>query len=260
MRMNGVPPETWPIHVEDLTKVFYLAGGKRIEAVRQATFSVKAGEVFGLLGPNGAGKTTLLRMLGAIITPTSGRCWVQGARADETPETVRRQIGFLSGSTRLYGRLTAREVLRYFGLLYGMTSEAIRARTHFLAESLTMSDMLDQRCQTLSSGQTQKVSIARVLLHDPQVLILDEPTLGLDIMTCRTILDFILDAKHRGRTVVFSTHYMTEAELLCDRIALMHRGRILTLGTKNELYERTATTNLKDAFLALVAAEERAAP
>jgi len=234
--------------------------GKSVEAVRGATFSVDGGEIFGLLGPNGAGKTTLLRMLGTIITPTSGHCEVAGLSTDLAPEDVRRQVGFLSGNTKLYGRLTGREVLRYFGRLYGMSDERIAARTSELAQLLAMDDLLDQRCDSLSTGQTQKVSVARVILHDPPVLILDEPTLGLDIMTSRTILDFILDAKSRGHSIVFSTHYMTEAELLCDRVALMYSGWILALGTKSELYEQTETDNLKDAFLALVDREEGNGP
>jgi len=177
---------------------------------------------------------------------------VAGIDTDDDPNGVRRHIGFLSGNTKLYGRLTGAEVLRYFGRLYGMADEAIAQRTAELSDLLDMGEFLNQRCETLSSGQTQKVSIARVLLHDPPVLILDEPTLGLDILTSRTILDFILEAKNRNRAIIFSTHYMTEAELLCDRVGLIHRGDLLALGTKSALYAQTGTDNLKDTFLALV--------
>lgn len=240
------------IRAENLRKVFRGARGKKIEAVRGATFSVGEGEIFGLLGPNGAGKTTLLRMLGTIITPTSGECWIAGTQASKNQDDVRRHIGFLSGNTKLYGRLKAHEVLRYFGRLYSMEDAAIDVRTRELAELLGMDAFLDQRCETLSTGQTQKVNIARVILHDPAVLILDEPTLGLDIMTSRTIIDFIRDAVSRGHCVIFSTHNMTEAEALCDRVALMHAGDIPAIGTPAELYEKTGTANLQDAFLRLV--------
>ncbi|MFO7974412.1 MAG: ATP-binding cassette domain-containing protein [Candidatus Hydrogenedentota bacterium] len=223
-----------------------------MEAVKGATFSIQPGEIFGLLGPNGAGKTSLLRMLGTIIAPTSGYCWVAGLRTDQNPDAVRQHIGFLSGNTKLYGRLTAREELRYFGYLHGLSKQRIRRRTDELCEILDMTDFLDRRCDTLSTGQSQKVSIARVLLHDPEVLILDEPTTGLDIMTCQTILSFIRDSKHSGRSIIFSTHYMTEAEILCDRLALIHRGVILAIGPKERLYKQTGSNNLTDAFVRLV--------
>ena len=245
------------IQAEHLTKIFKPGRGKVVKAVSDVTFSVAGGEIFGLLGPNAAGKTTLLRMLGTIITPTSGHCEVAGLRNDQSPEEVRRRVGFLSGNTKLYRRLTAREMVRYFGRLYGMADERIADRTDELASMLDMAEFLDQRCEGLSTGQAQKVSIARVILHDPLVLILDEPTLGLDIMTSRTILDFILDAKSRGHCIIFSTHYMTEAELLCDRIGLIHEGRLLAVGTKQSLYEQTQTDNLKDAFLSTVEADPK---
>ena len=240
------------IRADKLRKVFHASKGRVVEAVRGATFEVAEGEILGLLGPNGAGKTTLLRMLGTIITPTSGACWIAGVRTSEAPEDARRKIGFLSGNTKLYGRLTCSEVLRYFGRLYGMPDDAIAKRTDELTEMLDMVPFLEQRCETLSTGQTQRVSIARVILHDPLVLILDEPTLGLDIMTSRTILDFIHDARGRGRSIIFSTHYMTEAEALCDRIAMIYDGEILALGTQEELYSMTGTSNLRDAFLSYV--------
>jgi len=242
------------IEADNLRKVFRGAKGRAVEAVRGASLSVDKGEIFGLLGPNGAGKTTLLRMLGTIISPTSGTVRVQGQAVGERAENARRHIGFLSGNTKLYGRLTARELLRYFGRLYGMGDDAIAARTGMLAAMLDMNAFLDQRCETLSTGQTQKVSISRVILHDPAVLILDEPTLGLDIMTSRAIIEFIHGARERGTAIIFSTHYMTEAEALCDRIGLIHRGTLLAIDSVPELYRQTKTTNLQDTFLALVAA------
>ena len=240
------------IRAEKLRKVFHASKGRVVEAVRGASFEVAEGEILGLLGPNGAGKTTLLRMLGTIITPTSGECWIAGVRASESPEDARRKIGFLSGNTKLYGRLTCAELLKYFGRLSGMSDEAIAKRTVELTEMLDMGGFLDQRCETLSTGQTQRVSIARVILHDPPVLILDEPTLGLDIMTSRTILDFIQDARDRGHSIIFSTHYMTEAEALCDRIGMIHNGEILVMDTQEKIFEATGTSNLQDAFLSYV--------
>jgi sodium transport system ATP-binding protein len=246
---DGVAPT---IRAESLRKEFHGPGGRPFVAVEDVSFSVHGGEIFGLLGPNGAGKTTLLRMLGTIIQPTAGCCWIAGLRTDTAPEQARKLVGFLSGNTRLYGRLSGRETLQYFGRLYGMDDGQIEQQTGVLTDLLGMADFLDRRCDTLSTGQTQKVSIARVLLHDPPVLILDEPTLGLDIMTSRTILEFILDARHRNHTIIFSTHYMTEAEHLCDRVGLIHAGRILAIGTKQDLYAQTGADNLQDAFLILV--------
>lgn len=240
------------VRIENIRKVYHGPRGKTVEAVRDASFSVEAGEIFGLLGPNGAGKTTLLRMLGTIISPTSGCCWIDGLSAAEHPNEVRARIGFLSGNTRLYGRLKVSEILRYFGRLYRMDDKVIARRSEELAEMLDMKSFMDQRCETLSTGQTQKASIARVMLHDPPVLVLDEPTAGLDIMTSQSIIQFIRDAKSRGRAIIFSTHYMTEAEALCDRIALIHKGEILAEGTMAELNRQTNTDNLHDAFIALV--------
>lgn len=242
-------PQIEAIH---LRKAYHLSRGRTVEAVKNASFSVEAGEIFGLLGPNGAGKTTLLRMLGTIITPTSGECRVAGTLTRDDPDAVRRHIGFLSGNTKLYGRMTGREILRYFGRLYRMSEDAIGRRTGELSALFQMEEYLNRRCDTLSTGQTQRLSIARVLMHDPPVLILDEPTLGLDIMSSRTIVEFIRDAKVRGKSVIFSTHYMTEAESLCDRVALIHEGRIFAEGTVPDLLERTGTRDLQGAFLAII--------
>ena len=240
------------IRAENLRKVFHPHRGSPIEAVKGVTFGIDAGEIVGILGPNGAGKTTLLRMLGTILTPTSGSCWIADFRTDEHPDEVRRRVGFLSGNTKLYGRLTPAEILRYFGRLYGMPEAAIKARTEHISAMLDMDSFLHRRCESLSTGQTQKTSIARAILHEPPVLILDEPTLGLDILTSRAIIDFILDAKQRGHTIIFSTHYMTEAETLCDRVGLIHRGILLGIGTQADLFAETGTANLKDAFLSKV--------
>lgn len=247
------------IEAVELTKVFHPPRAEPVQAVRRVSFRVGRGEVFGLLGPNGAGKTTLLRMLGTIIQPTSGHALVDGLRTGEDAHEVRRRIGFLSGNTKLYGRLTPVEVLGYFGRLYGLSRQDVRRRTAELVSLLDLKPFKNRRCETLSTGQLQRVSIARVLLHDPPVLILDEPTLGLDIMSSTTILDFIGERREQGRSIIFSTHYMTEAELLCDRVGLIHDGRVLAMGSMKELYETTGTTNLKDAFLRAVASAEAGA-
>ena len=244
------------LRAEELRKVFRTPRAGVVQAVRGATFEVAGGEVFGLLGPNGAGKTTLLRMLATIIVPTSGRCFVNGVAADEAPDQIRASIGFLSGNTRLYGRLTGREVLLYFGRLYGMRDLDIRRRVEEISALLDMEGFINRRCDTLSTGQTQKVSIARVILHDPRVLILDEPTLGLDIMTSAAILSFISDARARGRAIIFSTHYMSEAEQLCDRVGLLHKGDLFATGDRAELCARSGASDLRSAFLKLVGERE----
>lgn len=240
------------IDIQNITKTFQPGRGKPVEAVKNATFTVEPGEVFGLLGPNGAGKTTLLRILGTLISPTSGHCTVNGRDTQEHPDAIRKDIGFLSGNTKLYGRLTGREVLRYFGQLHGMHKDAIATRTREITAMLDMAEFIDRRCDTLSTGQTQKVNIARVILHNPKVLILDEPTLGLDIMTSRSIVEFIQQAKTEGHSIIFSTHYMTEAELLCDRVGLIYKGEVMAIGTQAELRDRTGQATLHDTFLSLV--------
>lgn len=244
------------VEAHHIEKTFFAAKGKTVKAVRDVSLTLHEGEILGLLGPNGAGKTTLLRILGTLIAPTAGECLLDGKSTLDHPEETRKQIGFLSGNTKLYGRLTVRETLRYFGRLYQMSDDSIAIRTDEIAALLDMEEILDQRCETLSTGQTQKASIARVILHDPKLLILDEPTLGLDIMTARTIMEFIQSASERGHSIIFSTHYMTEAELLCDRIALMHRGQLLMTDTKEAICAQTETDNLQAAFLAMVDSEE----
>jgi sodium transport system ATP-binding protein len=240
------------IQASNISKSFLAPKGKTVDAVNDVSLHVEQGEILGLLGPNGAGKTTFLRILGTLISPTSGECYLNGKCMAEDPESARRDIGFLSGNTKLYGRLTVREMMRYFGRLYQLDEEHITQRTDELAHLLDMTEFVDRRCETLSTGQTQKASIARVILHDPKLLILDEPTLGLDIMTARTIMDFIDSARDRGHSIIFSTHYMTEAEMLCDRIALMHKGCTMMTDTQEVIYSATGTSNLQAAFLSMV--------
>lgn len=220
-----------------------------IRALLPTDLSISRGEIFGILGPNGAGKTTLLRMLATVLAPSSGTAVVNGFDIVSEAMAVKKSIGFLSGNTRLYGRLTPRELLAYFGRLYDLDPGLVAQRTEALSGMLDMAGFLDQRIERLSTGQTQKASIARCLLHDPPVLILDEPTLGLDIMTSRAIIDFIRSASASGKTVVFSTHYMTEAELLCHRIGLLHLGRLMDVDTLEGYRRKTGKQSLADIFM-----------
>jgi sodium transport system ATP-binding protein len=240
------------VEVSHLTKRF---GG--FVAVDDLSFSVGRGEIYGLLGPNGAGKTTTLRVLAAILAPSEGRAELGGVDVAREPQEARRRLGFLTGSTGLYARLTGRELLRYFGKLHGMTDEAIGERTAFLARALDLdaAAILDRRCEALSTGQRQRLSVARAVLHDPAVLILDEPTVGLDVLASRFLRDFVRGERDRGKAVIFSTHYLAEAELLCDRIGLLHRGRMLAEGTPTDLRARVGDApSLEEAFLRYVAA------
>jgi sodium transport system ATP-binding protein len=229
---------------EDLTKRF---GG--ITAVQGLDLEVRAGEVVGLLGPNGAGKTTTLRMLAGILAPTSGRILVGGIDLAEEPLSAKRRIGFLSGDTQLYQRLSPREVLRYFGRLYQMDEALLSRRIDELVERLEMRPFADRPSGTLSAGQKQRANIARAFLHEPDVLILDEPTTALDVLSGRFIVESIRRERGAGRAILFSTHIMSEAEYLCDRIALLHEGRVADQGTLPEILQRSGQGNLTDAFL-----------
>jgi len=226
-----------------------------VRAVDGISFSCRKGEIFGILGPNGAGKTTTLRILSTSLQATGGSVSVGGHDAAAAPHEVRRRLGFLSGATGLYGRLTAREMVTYFGRLSDMSDEAIRARVAALFPLLAMEAFADRRCDELSTGQKQKVSIARTIVHDPPVVLFDEPTSGLDVLTSRTIVDFIRRCKDEGKCVIFSTHIMSEARRLCDRIVLVHKGRIFAEGSPAELCARAGTDDLEDAFIKIVAPE-----
>lgn len=223
-----------------------------VEALTRLDLAVNGGEVVGLLGPNGAGKTTSLRMLAGILTPTSGRATICGFEASRDPLKVKQHLGFLSGDTALYKRLTPREILAFFGKLHELDDATIRQRSVELIRDLAMESFADRPCGTLSSGQQQKANIARTLVHNPPVLILDEPTTALDIVTGRFILDSIRRAREEGRAVLFSTHIMGEAEYLCDRIVLMHQGVVCAQGSLGELQAQTGLTSLTDIFLSLI--------
>jgi len=244
------------IHVENLSKTFTDKKRGEVFAVKGVSLEAKPGEIFGVLGPNGAGKTTLLRMLATILTPTSGTASIGGYDIVRDPEKVRAQLGYLTGSAGLYERLTGREVLRYFGALYGMAPEKVEARIGELTRELDMSEFLDGRCDKLSTGQKQRVSIARSVLHDPPVVFFDEPTSGLDLMAARTVVRYIRRCKEQGKCVVFSTHIMSEVEALCDRIAIIYDGKVAAIGTLAELRERAGAEFFETVFLRLIGVEE----
>ncbi len=237
------------ISVIDLVKTYNDRKRGRVEAVKGISFDAYAGEIFGLLGPNGAGKTTCLRMLATILKPTGGSASIAGNSVLKYPDKARRSFGFMSGDTGLYDRLSAREMVAYFGNLYSMSVDDVNSRVSLLGEKLDMGEFFDRRCAKLSTGQKQKVSIARTVIHDPPVLILDEPTSGLDVLASRNIVSFIRSARDEGKCVILSTHDMGEAERLCDRIGIIHNGLIVAVGTKQGLFSQFKAENLETVFL-----------
>jgi sodium transport system ATP-binding protein len=241
------------IAAENLGKEFRDKHRGVIRAVVNLTFQCAPGRVYGLLGANGAGKTTALRMLATILAPTSGTARVAGFDICREPEKARQNLGFLSTATALYGRLTALEMVEYFGRLHGLDQSSARRRTLALFERLAINDFRDRRCEALSTGIKQRVSIARTLVHDPPVMIFDEPTAGLDVISARTIVAFIRECKASGKTVVFSTHVMSEAEKLCDTIGIIHDGRLLAEGSLQDLRDRFCVTDLEEIFMRVVA-------
>lgn len=243
------------IEAHHLTKTFKDKKRGLVTATADVSFTCQPGRIYGLLGANGAGKTTTLRILATLLKPTSGTCTVAGHDTATAPEKVRANVGFLAASTALYGRLTAREMITYFGRLNSMTDDAIRTRLKALADELDMHEFLDRRCDKFSTGMKQKTSIARTLIHDPAVMIFDEPTLGLDVMTARSIVRFVRDCRDRGKTVIYSTHVMSEVEKLCDTIGIIHTGRLVTEGTLAGLQARYGETDMEEIFVKAVGGE-----
>lgn len=222
-------------------------------AVDGVSLSVNDGEIVGILGPNGAGKTTLLRMLGHLMKPTSGTVTIKENGVAVAGEVeIKSRIGYLSGNTKLYGRLSTREMLTVMGNIYGIEEAKLKNRIEEICEVLDMGAFVDNRIEKLSTGQTQRASIARCLVHSPDIYIFDEPTLGLDIISSSAIIDFMMAEKKRGKTVIYSTHYMEEAEVLCDRIVMMNRGKIIKQGAVEALKTQTESNNLRNVFLTLV--------
>ena len=240
------------IEARGLSKRFQDKKRGEIRAVDNVSFTCQPGKIYGLLGANGAGKTTTLRMLATILEPTDGTAIVCGFDVVEHPEKVRANVGFLSTATALYPRLSAQELVEYFGRLNGLDEATLKRRVDDVFNRLDMNGFRDRRCDKLSTGMKQKTSIARTLVHDPPVMIFDEPTTGLDVMTARTIIGFIADCRDRGKTVIFSTHIMSEAERLCDHIGIIHDGKLLAEGTVPELRSKYAEHNLEEIIVKVV--------
>jgi sodium transport system ATP-binding protein len=240
------------IEARNLVKKFRDRKVGMVPAVEGVSFCCRPGEIYGLLGANGAGKTTTLRMLATILAPTEGTAIVAGYDVTREPEKVRARVGFLSTATALYGRLTALEMVQYFGRLHGMDEPSLRRRIDAIFERLEMNEFRDRRCDKLSTGMKQKVSIARTLVHDPSVMIFDEPTVGLDVMAARSISGFIRECRDAGKAVIFSTHVMSEVEKLCDHIGIIHSGKLLAEGTLADLRRRYGLQDLEDIFVKVV--------
>lgn len=240
------------IEVDGLTKSFEDRARGEVRAVDGVSFAARPGEILGLLGPNGAGKTTTLRMLCTVLKPTAGSARVAGFDVAAEAAQVRRHIGFLSANTGVYDRMTAWEMVEYYGRLHQLDESTLRTRLEELFASLQMNEFRDTLGSKMSTGTKQKVSIARALIHDPPVLIFDEPTNGLDVLVQRAVLDSVRQLRDQGKCILFSTHIMREVEKLCDRVAVMHRGRILETGTLDELRDKHSQPDLEELFFTLL--------
>lgn len=238
------------ISVKNLEKHF-----GQVRAVDGLSFETRAGEIFGLLGPNGAGKTTTLRLLSTLLRPTRGTASVAGYDILKDPQEVRRHIGVVCEGTGLYDRLTPRETLLHYAMLYDIESSIVRRKIEELSELLDMGEYMDRRAGKLSRGMKQRVAVARALVCDPSVLLFDEPTAGLDVVSARAVQDFIESFRSAQKTILLSTHIMSLAERLCDRIAIISRGKIKAIGTFEELREKTGEEDLEEIFLKLVRQE-----
>jgi ABC-2 type transport system ATP-binding protein/sodium transport system ATP-binding protein len=239
------------IQVHHLTKRFPLSGGEYLVAVNNLSFSVMPGEVYGLLGPNGAGKTTTLRMVLGLLTPTSGQASIAGFASDHAPDEVKRRVGLVSSSAGLYPGQTVREMLLFFADLYAVPLVEAEDELMRLARLLDFTGLLQRRCATLSTGQKQRVTLARALIHRPPVMLLDEPTLGLDVLGSQVVTEYIELLRGEGKAVILTTHHLDEAERLCTRFGLLHRGNLVCEGTLEELRASTGCHTLIQMFLKL---------
>lgn len=239
------------VQTHDLVKHYPDPKGATVKAVDGVSVVAQPGEIVGLLGANGAGKTTLLRMLSTVIQPTSGTASIHGFDVVKNPEDVRRSIGFMSNSTALYGRLTAREMLDYFAALYGLGNAKRKHRVDEVIDLMRIGEFADRLCDKLSTGQKQRVSIARCILHDPPVLFFDEPTAGLDVIMGQEVMKFIEGTREQGKTVIYCTHIMSEVERLCSKVYVLHGGTIRGVGTVDEIKALADESTLERAFLRL---------
>ncbi|MFN0135326.1 MAG: ABC transporter ATP-binding protein [Phycisphaerae bacterium] len=246
------------IRIEELRKIYPTPDGTEKIAVDCVSFRVEPGEVYGLLGPNGAGKTTTLRMISGLLRPSSGRVFINNVDVTDSPDTVKRSIGYLTANTGLYARLSPVETLEYFGTLYGLSRDHARERIRFLIDFLDMNSFKNLRCGALSTGQKQRTNIARALIADPPVLIMDEPTLGLDVLSNRLILQLIQTQAQTGKAILLSTHALDEIERLCSRMGLIHNGVLIAEGTLPELCAKAGRDRLSEVFLTLIGAHDSA--
>lgn len=240
------------IEVSELTKCFSDPKRGSVSALNAVSFEVRPGEVFGLLGPNGAGKTTCLRILSTVLRPSGGRAIISGYDVAKYPAQVRTRIGFMSNNTGIYDRMTAWEMVEYFGRLYGLAGEELDTRMDEVFAMLQMNDFREMLGSKMSTGMRQKVSIARTIVHDPPVLIFDEPTSGLDVLVARNVIEAVARLRDAGKSIIYSTHIMSEVERLCDRVAVIHKGDILAMGTRQELCEQHTTDSMEELFFALI--------
>lgn len=248
------------IHVHGLVKHYADLRRGYFEALGGISFHARAGQVYGLLGPNGAGKTTALRILSTVLRPTAGTATVNGYDVVTQPSQVRRQIGFMSANTAVYDRMTGWEMVEYFGRLHRIPRQQLTQRMEYLFERLKMNDTRDVLGAKMSTGMKQKVSVARAIVHDPPVLIFDEPTVGLDVLVARALLNTVAELRDHGKCIIFSTHIMREAEKLCDRVAIIHRGHLLTEGTLDELCDQHQEQDLEELFFRLISQHDEAHP
>ncbi len=244
------------VEVQDLRKSFFDESRGEVRAVDGVSFSCRPGEVFGLLGANGAGKTTTLRVLSTVLRPTGGTASVMGHDVLAQPEAVRKNLGFYSASTALYPRLTGRETLEFFARINSYPPERVAGRVEALIDRFGIREYAGARVEKLSTGMKQKVSIARTIAHDPPVLIFDEPTVGLDVLNALEMAKMIRELGGEGKTILYSSHIMSEVEKLCDRIGIIHRGQLLALGTLESLREATGQHYLEDIFIHYVTRTE----
>lgn len=216
------------------------------------SFTAKEGEVVGIIGPNGAGKTTLLRMIAGIMTPTTGTIELDGKSYEESSTEIKKTIAFLTGNTKLYKDISPYELLKMCGEYYDIPKEQLEKRIDDIIKRFNMENFKHQRIETLSTGQYQRTGISRCLIHNPKYYILDEPTSGLDVISSKVILDFVKEEKEKGKCILYSTHYMEEAENICDKIIMINKGQVISIGTPEEIRKKTKTTNLRDSFFALI--------
>ena len=240
------------IIARDLKKAYADLRRGEFVALGGVNFEAHPGQIYGLLGPNGAGKTTALRILSTVLKPTAGTATVNGYDVVTQATRVRHSIGFMSANTAVYDRMTAWEMVEYFGRLFGMEETALHDRMEALFDKLQMQEIRDLLGAKMSTGMKQKVSIARAIVHDPPVLIFDEATSGLDVLVARALLQTVAELRDQGKCIIFSTHIMREAERLCDRIAIMHRGHILAEGTLDDILEQHEEPDLEELFFQLI--------